>query len=940
MSNSPLSRLQSAGGTAFNRMTDSIVYQLVKEWYDMLVLFIAAGIMFGTRLMTHEDVFTESGVIFTNTEAWYDYRHAEYVANNWPNVLQYDPYIDYPVGSSTGGDIFDFIIGTIAYIIDMGSVNADTVGIALVVFTVGFAVLSLIPLYFIAGSLFGRISATFSVLIFALLPSEFFSQSVLGTAGSHTLEVFLLLVGFYGILRTFSDTKNRVLTLEIFTTRDFGFFKPTAKWFVLATVPLTLLTTLNADIVALTLFSFIGFITIYTIFTTIAKSVSESVLISISFIWVLPTLMLAVTYFTTPEVTSLQEVSLGLSSLLVVLSLIYAIFSRYFETSRFLGTAQYQTSIMVLLTTGSIAGLGYINDTVSNVVLTAFNQVYSGNSEFLLLQSPQYASLADSYGTVFNGIFEQYGAIPIAGILGGLFLLAVLYTRLRNKQIISGELAIISLTIVFASASITQVWYNVFLTPFISIISGYGIYKLIEVLEINSTPIKQFKGFQYIGVLFIILLLVPAIAYPVSGTVFASDTAEQDDGFKYEETGTWLQENTANPGNYNTDPVGIDNAEYGVVNHWRNGYALSYLSQRPVVSSPDEQTTVGTSAYLLSNPDQTNPADQFTKYSDVSSEEFNDRYVVLDWRTVASESQFRELAYTHPTASPQDYTTSIYTQRGQYGFSLHSDAYYDSLAVRLYKYHGSSYPQQPLVVQTEATEQGFMSTPGDIRRQESIQKFESMDEAESFIQENGGQIGGVGIAPTKDVSHVENYRLVHVSSNRSVDDSEYTQLVRQMATFSENLEFSDLILDPSYTKTFEKVEGAEIQGENAYPNSEVIVALELNNPESETPIVFQARTTADEDGNFSVTVPYSTQGYDNYGPEEGYGNVKIKASGPYTVYSQVDSDKQMPLKVAETHVSEGKVLGEDDEPVEVTVEEIGVPQVTQDGSSSSGETSE
>jgi dolichyl-diphosphooligosaccharide--protein glycosyltransferase len=77
------------------------------------------------------------------------------------------------------------------------------------------------------------------------------------------------------------------------------------------------------------------------------------------------------------------------------------------------------------------------------------------------------------------------------------------------------------------------------------------------------------------------------------------------------------------------------------------------------------------------------------------------------------------------------------------------------------------------------------------------------------------------------------------------------------------------------------------------------------------------------DGEFEMTLPYSTTGYENWGPENGYTNVSVRATGPYT-FTAGTSVNQSTLDItqwrAEADVSEAKVIGEDTEGVSVSLE--------------------
>lgn len=900
-----------------SRITDSKGYSVLRSEYDWIVLVVATIFMFSTRITQYTQVFSEEGVLITNSEGMYNARHAEYIANNWPFVLNFDPYIDYPIGTNEGGSVFDFIVGTLALLIDLGSVTPETVQIVLVILTVGFAVLSLIPLYHLTHFLFNKATATITVILFTLIPSTFFEYSTLGEAGSHTFELFLILTALYGIVRTYDYCRSNALTKEVFFEVDYGFFRPITQYVVMAIVALTILSTLNPSVYFMLVAGFTAFVFVYTLLVSLAADSPEPGLYATVLLWVPAVLISGITTLVSTEPTTVQITTSVLSVFMLVTSVGFALLSRPLEQERFLTVEHYQLPVAVFGTAFVAGAIGYLSSSLRQLFTEGVAVVFSTELQFVLLRDNRFASLQDVYGGVASGIFQEYGVLFVAAGLGVFFIILAALRQSYRRQVIAPELVVLLTAGVFAVGGIFQIWYNIYFTAFVAMLAGYGIYELVNKLEIVGTSVTDYKGYQVIGIIFIVVILVPVLLYPVGGTVLFSADVSSASSVEYDETGEWLAENTASPGSFDERPVTIEDG-YGVMNHWGMGYELAYHSERPVMSSQVQQTTQGTSAYLLANPDETDPQSEFIEYTD-GVDDVDDRYVVIDWETVAGESRLTDLGFSHPETLHTDYSQPIYTPTGQFGFTMYTDRYYESLAPRLYHYHGSEFGQQPIVVQTEQNDAGFMSTPEDIRQQESIQEFDSIEEAEEFARTEGGQIGGIGINPTHDVNHIENYRLVHTSSQSVLETPEYTQFLSQLATFHEELQIQDVLINDSAAKTFERVEGGEIQGSGAVPNQEVTAAVELEDPNSENNILYQASGMADEDGEFSITVPYSTTGYESFGADEGYGDVDVRASGPFVVFSE-GSDGT--IFAGEVHVTEGQVLGEDEVPATITLEEF------------------
>ena len=80
--------------------------------------------------------------------------------------------------------------------------------------------------------------------------------------------------------------------------------------------------------------------------------------------------------------------------------------------------------------------------------------------------------------------------------------------------------------------------------------------------------------------------------------------------------------------------------------------------------------------------------------------------------------------------------------------------------------------------------------------------------------------------------------------------------------------------------------------------------------------VYTQYAETDADGNFEMTLPYSTTGYDEFGPEEGYTNPSVRANGSYQFLAPEAG------AIGQTDVTEAQVIGEDETPVTVELVSI------------------
>jgi dolichyl-diphosphooligosaccharide--protein glycosyltransferase len=258
--------------------------------------------------------------------------------------------------------------------------------------------------------------------------------------------------------------------------------------------------------------------------------------------------------------------------------------------------------------------------------------------------------------------------------------------------------------------------------------------------------------------------------------------------------------------------------------------------------------------------------------------------------------------------------------------TVRTDRFYDSTMTRLYYYHGSAQQPSPVVVdweprQVQAAGGDSVTVPANPQGEQTfVRTFENMSAAEAYVEEDGtAQIGGIGQYPSERVEALEHYRLAHVS-NTSASNS----ILRTTGRNSQILGVSPQAAvpsNPAWVKTFERVPGATVEGSGAPANTNVTAQTELRIPNTNSTFTYTQRAETDENGNFEMTLPYSTTGYDEYGPENGYTNVSVRSTGPYTISSPASFQNGSIVNYqANLSVAEGDVNGDEEGAVSVELE--------------------
>lgn len=205
-----------------------------------------------------------------------------------------------------------------------------------------------------------------------------------------------------------------------------------------------------------------------------------------------------------------------------------------------------------------------------------------------------------------------------------------------------------------------------------------------------------------------------------------------------------------------------------------------------------------------------------------------------------------------------------------------------------------------------------------------VRQFDNMSQAEAFVEEDGtAQIGGVGHYPSERVSALEHYRLVKVSESSAANRSrQYQQLQRQTFAVTGVPPAAQTLYEPSWVKTFERVPGATITSDGLPPNTSVRATVPMRVPTTNETFTYTQETRTNDEGELSMTLPYATTGYDEYGPENGYTNTSVRAAGPYVIESALATNNGSLVQYrSEVEIEEGRVNGDISGEREVALEE-------------------
>jgi dolichyl-diphosphooligosaccharide--protein glycosyltransferase len=923
--------------TSDSRLPAQLDGATAAEWVDryahVAVVLVLSAYMFVTRIRGWQRFVGDDGVLFRGADAWYHYRQVSYTVGHFPRTMPFDPWTAYPNGVAVGqfGTIFDQTVALAALVVGLGTPDAKTVGLTLLFTPPVLGTLVVVPTYLLGRHFAGRAGGVVAVAVLALTPGAFLQRSQVGFADHHVAETLLQATAMLAIVTAIRAIEEH----DDPTGRD----------------PVSV-DDLGAGIggVWATATGEFRRPLVMALLSGIAVAVYV-------FVWppgVLIGLVLAACYavhLSTEFVRgrNFEAIALvcGGSAVVTAVVLGFGIDSPGFDPG---AVSLLQPALFFILALGlaGMVGLARVFRSLSlsrswypvtlgglGLVLTLGVRVIApARFEFVASYflrvfgytlSPGIGTTAEARRVAFDSIvpFLQLSY----GFAFGLALVGVAIAAGRYLQSDGSRGPIPALVVwlgFMTMATLTQVRFDYYLVVPVAVSSGIAIAWVLRRTGLTApSDVADLRWGQAAVVVVVALALVgPFVASAGADGVTLKPTASSaqwgpDEVTNWQGTLTWLRTNTPAEGTYGrpeakpfpyyptvapTDDYAYPAGTYGVVSWWDAGHFLTVLGERIPVANPFQDGRTTAADFFLSR-------DESAAIRHVTWGDERARYVVVDWSlAVPGVGKYASpLEFTSERSRLRDLLRPIYRSSAggrQFAGYVKQQAHYESLRVRLFRYHGSAKAPQPIVTDWETralpTAEGDRIETAVVRANSAfVRRFETLAEARAFVRTDGSaQVGGVDGLPSERVPALEGYRLVHVSDRRyAVETISGTQR-------------------GPWVKTFERVPGATLRG-RAPPNVTITAIVQLD-PHAGSPFNYTQRARAGASGEFSMTLPYSTTGYDDWGPSEGYTNVSVRATGPYTLTATRNGTGR-PVDSATVHVPEGAVVGAEPTPITVTL---------------------
>ncbi|WP_277541076.1 oligosaccharyl transferase, archaeosortase A system-associated [Haloarcula laminariae] len=951
----------SRGTSAENPEPESTLDR-VKSWYHVPALLLVFGFMLWNRARNYASYIVDGEVLFTGTDPWYHYRSTMYVVQNWPATMPFDPWTYFPYGTRSGqfGTLMDQVFGTIAIIVGLGDPSAHTVGMVALFAPTVMGALAAIPTYYMGRRLAGRIGGVTAAIILALSAGLFLQRSLVGVYDHQVAEGLLQVTSVLAVMVAVSVAERDKPIYEQFLDRDIPALRASVGYAALAGLAISMyLWTWPPAVLLLGILAV--FFLLWLVLEYVRGKSPEHVAISGAVMMAVVTvLQVAVIRELAINSTDHSLLQVGMPAAIAAGCVFMAWLARYMEAG------DYDRNLYPVAVGGILATL-----TILAAVLTPDLFSYFVDQVLRVIgftENPGATTTSVGEATPLTEprrLYQYHGLALFAAIIGALL---VLFNQLTDREATAERFLMVVWFAFILAASFTQIRFGVYLVFPVAALSAVAVDYVVRwtdfSIEDGVEAYEVITVASVVLVLFGTLLLVSPTALAIGGSA-----GPGEEPAAWSESMEWLDQHSPEEGAYGTggngnleyygtypDQEDFDYSEgaYGVMSWWDYGHIITVQGERIPNANPFQQGSTTAANFLLA-PNETQANNVLETVDEDDDTPAQTKYVAVDWKMANTYGQGGGKFFAPPrfydvsNVSASDYYGSVRSrQNSQQYMNYRTQDYYESMVVRLYEYHGSAKePQsasQPFVYvvdwDTATTRNGqtIRASPAD--GSPAVKRFSTMEEARNFTESDGtSQIGGFGAQPGERVPALEHYRFVGSSETSAYSsgahnqfqliESAFGQLPSQQSSTGDCASNQTAMpvgnqtycmddaatktidhTNPAWTKLFERVPGGTIEG-TAPANTTIEASVPMRNNVTGETFTYTQRVDVGSDGQFEMTVPYSTTGYDNWGTDKGYTNVSVRAQGPYEFNIPVNPRASVPLN-GTAEVTEGQVVGEDD----------------------------
>ncbi|NPE27383.1 oligosaccharyl transferase, archaeosortase A system-associated [Methanococcoides sp. SA1] len=758
-------------------------------------------IAFDLRTIPKAGVFISSEFVrFRGNDPWYHLRNVESIVHNYPHMLWFDAYTNYPTGTGqVFAPLYDMFLATIIWLIGFGNPSQDLIYTVCAYFPVVLGSLVVIPTYYIGKWLFDRRAGLLAAFFISVSSGQFLSRSIIGFNDHHIAETLLSTVTAMFLIMAVKNARDHNISFEGLKNGQFSALRSSLPYFILAGISLGAYTLAWKGALFFSLI--IGvYVTVQHVLDHMHGKKTDYMAIGGMIIFVVALVMVAMTpYLGGTKALHLKALLAGLFAFPIMTLVSIEMNRRDFNKYYYPGSLIVSFVAVVLISKIALPS-------AYDIIISVFSYFMRTGGGMSIAEAAPLLSR----GGVFT-LAPLWYNFALFGYVS--FIALALFAYEATKKNSQEKTFLIVWAVMIIWAMLQQNRFAYYYSVNAAILSAYLGIKLLDLAgwsrlqddvrtrkESVSTYTSFMKNVKPIHILSLILI-VGALAYPSYGMAVQQSQGVGGPNYYWIDATLWLRNNTPDPGldyyeNYEVPVAGesyqYPEEAYGVMSWWDYGHWIEIIGHRIPNANPFQQGIGGRTSSL----EEENRPGASTFFTAQSEEEAT--AVLEAVHPDPDRSGARYVVTDVEMATGKFYAMALWT--------LDTNDYY-------------------VPVQTE---QGVTNAPGE-------RYFNSM-EARLHIFDGDG---------------LEQYRMVYESpAATATQEKGYKQVYNVLHGGSIP------VADTGYVKIFEYVNGATIRG-NAPAGETITLSTTIKTLQQRS---FTYSQTMISDGNFEFVVPYSMTG--------------------------------------------------------------------------------
>jgi len=833
-------------------------------------------------------ILVGDSVFFEGNDPWYHMMLAKSTVLNLQRPW-FDPMTYFPEGTNIPfGPFNSWSIAILSYIAGLGNPSMHTIEVVGAIFPAVLGALLVFPIYFIGRELGGRTAGFMSAVMITVLPGQFLSRSIIGFTDHHIAEVLLSTTAMLFFMLAVRSGQGK-LTFSALRGKDLAALRRPILYSLLAGLFLGLYIDAWSSG-----HLFLGIILVFVAIQSIADHLRGR---NAEYLGIVGTIaFLIALLLILPFVRIQNGFSTSLYSIFHLIILVVGfVFMMFLSSlSNQLVRRKMERLYFPLIVIGSIALcvviLMFVFPTFTDNLMRGLSvfQPRTGGAATVAEASPIYDN---------SGIQRNFpGLIPLLSPFWlTLLALPLILHRYYRDDSRNAEMLIMVWTLMMLALTFAQNRFAYYYAANIAFLSGYLGSVLLEktrFLEAEDVVVRMSRGSSketmdknllLTNVAAVVILSLLFVYPAMFGTAqgygsIGSFHSERHSGpiqSDWYDSVAWLQDNTPDPGMdiytiYEKPPAGEEfnypDSAYGIMSWWDYGHWIETIGHRIPNANPFQQGIgsvetgkPGSSPFFLAQSEAEAEA-VLAGLDENRSAYSNTRYIITDVQMAMTK--FHAIA-AWSNIHPGNYQFSHW-QDGQ-PITLYTSPYFKTMVARLHFFDGTEAEvQEAWTVALRSDGQGGISIEPQKRSSDYRVLLESVNESLERGYAAAMVVSQSPIMTSVPLEALGHYRLVHESQSALTANGQ------------------------KYVKIFEHVPGATITG-TASPGTDVVISVPITTNRGRN-FEYRQSTVADSDGEFSLVVPYSTEG-----PADWSTNFDTGPLGPYTLrVGSVQYDVRVP----------------------------------------------